>query len=504
MAVIKLIRWMRDKRAASHTLDSKSNRKRAKQFSLFVEKLEDRRLFAVSILNNGGNGFSGLSFNQSGGYVPPDTTGAAGPTAYVETVNQALALYPSKATGAGGITDSLSHFLFTTGGLSRADSGSGLSDPVVTYDEKIGRFIVGDQDVNFTTHVSAFDLAVSKTSNPTTLTAADWKFYKITTTEAGFDADYPGNFGYNADAFVFTLNMFGTSGGGHVQIVSVNSTDLSSAVAAPQVAKNDFADFSIRPTTMHDATPGDPMWFVTEHGNNLSIDVIKMSGVLSTTPSFTTTNLAVNAYSAPVSPLNPDGTQITNNIDSRIMKSAESNKTIVAAHTVAKSATQDVAQWYAIDVSGTAPTLSQQGRIDSGNKTYVMYPGIDINLAGEIGMSYMKAGNDTTTDYMSMFVTGRLPTDAIGTMQTAVLVPNATGIKAYTDFAAGHRAGDLSGINIDPVDGSFWAANEFANSQTSANWAGQSHVSSMNNLRVASQSQSYPSHIAYACLELHL
>ncbi len=34
--------------------------------------------------------------------------------------------------------------------------------------------------------------------------------------------------------------------------------------------------------------------------------------------------------------------------------------------------------------------------------------------------------------------------------------------------------------------------------------AGQSHVSSMNNLRVASQSQSYPSHIAYACLELHL
>jgi CubicO group peptidase (beta-lactamase class C family) len=33
---------------------------------------------------------------------------------------------------------------------------------------------------------------------------------------------------------------------------------------------------------------------------------------------------------------------------------------------------------------------------------------------------------------------------------------------------------------------------------------GQSHVSSMNNLRVASQLQSYPSHIAYVYLELHL
>ena len=35
-------------------------------------------------------------------------------------------------------------------------------------------------------------------------------------------------------------------------------------------------------------------------------------------------------------------------------------------------------------------------------------------------------------------------------------------------------------------------------------FSGQSHVSSMNNLRVASQLQSYPSHIAYVYLELHL
>ena len=96
--------------------------------------------------------------------------------------------------------------------MTRTDSGSGLSDPIVTYDEQIGRFIIGDQDVDFTTHVSAFDLAVSKTNNPTTLSTADWTFYKITTTESGYDADYPGNFGYNHDALVFTLNMFGVGG----------------------------------------------------------------------------------------------------------------------------------------------------------------------------------------------------------------------------------------------------------------------------------------------------
>ena len=184
---------------------------------LTLEALETRTVPSVTILNNGGNGYAALSFNQSGGYVPPDTCAAAGPSVDVETVNQTVAIYNPKSTGASATTASLSTFLFTTGHLTRADSGSGQSDPVVCYDEQIGRFIVGDQDVNFSTHVSAFDLAVSKTNNPTTLSTSDWTFYKITTTESGFDADYPGNFGYNHDAFVFTLNMFGVTGGGHVR-----------------------------------------------------------------------------------------------------------------------------------------------------------------------------------------------------------------------------------------------------------------------------------------------
>jgi hypothetical protein len=175
---------------------------------LRLERLEDRTVPAVSLLN--GSGYAGLNFSQSSGYVPPDTSGAAGPSAYVESVNQSIELFPNKAVSTGGLRDSLSHFFFTTGGLARADSGSGLSDPVVAYDELIGRFVVGDQDVNFSTHVSAFDLAVSRTNNPTSLSAADWAFFRITTTESGYDADYPGNFGYNRDAFVFTLNMFGS------------------------------------------------------------------------------------------------------------------------------------------------------------------------------------------------------------------------------------------------------------------------------------------------------
>lgn len=434
-----------------------------------LERLDERVLPSVSILNNGGNGYSGLSFNSSGGYVPPDTCGAAGPSVYVETVNQSLAIYNPKGTGASATTDSLSHFLFTTGGLTRADGGSGLSDPIVTYDEQIGRFIVGDQDVNFSTHVSAFDIAVSRTNNPTTLSAADWKFYKITTTESGFDADYPGNFGYNHDAFVFTLNMFGVTGGGHVQVVSANAADLMNAVASPQIVKNDLADFSVRPTTMHNSVAGDPMWLVTEHGDSHSIDVIKMTNVLGAA-SFAYTNLQVTAYSGAVFPRNPNNTVITNNMDSRILKSAEANNTIVAAHTVSISSTQDVVQWYAFNVSSGTPTLSQQGRVSAGANTYLYFPSIDINSSSQIGMTYMRSGTDTSSDFMSVWVTGRVSGDPSGTMQTPVIVPAGTGQTNYDDFTSGGRAGDLSGINVDPVDGTFWATNEFANTQATANW----------------------------------
>src|SRR5215831_5596615 len=105
----------------------------------------------ATIVNNNGNGYAALDFNQSGGYTPPDSQGAAGPSVYVETVNQEIAIYSPKATGASVIKTPLSSFLFTVGGLPHADNNSGLSDPVVLYNDQIGRFIIGDQDVNFKT-----------------------------------------------------------------------------------------------------------------------------------------------------------------------------------------------------------------------------------------------------------------------------------------------------------------------------------------------------------------
>ncbi len=129
------------------------------------------------------------------------------------------------------------------------------------------------------------------------------------------------------------------------------------------------------------------------------------------------------------------------------------------------SSTEDDIQWYRIDVTSGTPVLADQGRVSAGKNTYLYYPGIDINPSGQIGMSYMRSGTDSSTDYMSMYVTGRSPSDVAGTMATPVLVQ--AGLANYHDYY--QRAGDLSGINVD-TDGSFWAANEFANTETNPNW----------------------------------
>ncbi len=441
-----------------------------------LEALEDRCVPSVTIANNSGNGFTGLDFNQSnGGYVPPDTNGAVGPSSYVETVNQTVAIY-NKSTGASQSSSALSSFF---GSLAPVDSSGSFSDPVVTYDDNVpgqtasnGRFIVGDQNVDFNTGAGVFDIAVSKSATPGSLTSTDWNFYQINTTESGFFSDYPGNLGFNQDALVFTINQFNNgTGPSHVRVNAVSISDMVNGVAQSQLhfTQSNVNDLSMRPATEHNAAAGAAEWLISETGDNAHINVYKMQNLLSS-PSFTLTQVAVSSYSGVVAPLNPNGTSVTTNIDSRIQKAALSGNTLVATHAVSMSSTQDVARWYILDVSSGSPTLKDQGNVGAGNNTYLYYPGIDINSSGTIGMSYMRSGNDSSTDYMSMYVTGRTSSDPAGTMETSVLVPAGKGVANYTDFANPHRAGDLSGINLDPSNNSFWAANEFANTDATANW----------------------------------
>ena len=349
-----------------------------------LEQLEDRIVPSTTILNNPdqnnqGQGFAGLNFDNSVaatppyGFVPPDTVGAAGLDnlvwdsntqatvnhgPYVEGVNQAIAIYDKNSTGAPRtdsanrpVTASLYNFFHTVGGLPKVTANASFVDETVTFDELIphygsptngppGSFIIGDLERDTNTHQSVFDLAISTSDNPTTLTAADWSFLQITTTETTFatdvvnhqgqivpvslDADYPGNLGYNYDAIFITLDMDTvTPNLNHAEIIAVNPTTLehhkTDFYDLPALAHSiNYNQISVRPVTMHDSVTGDPMWLVTEHiksdGTSIdgkSIDVIKMQDYNTTDDSatFQTFNLKLPQqyqYAEARAPLNPD------------------------------------------------------------------------------------------------------------------------------------------------------------------------------------------------------
>src|SRR5205807_1261178 len=55
-----------------------------------------------------------------------------------------------------------------------------------------------------------------------------------------------------------------------------------------------------------------------------------------------------------------------------------------------------------------------------------LLPGDRRNAAGDVGMTYMRSGTDSATDYMSMYVTARQTCAAAGTMTALVTSPGGT------------------------------------------------------------------------------
>ena len=79
-------------------------------------------------------------------------------------------------------------------------------------------------------------------------------------------------------------------------------------------------------------------------------------------------NLAVTPYSQAVAPLNPNGTTITTNTDSRITKAAEADNTLVAAHTVAGEASA-LLHVMALDTKDLEQTLERIRAVDGISRT---------------------------------------------------------------------------------------------------------------------------------------
>ena len=211
---------------------------------------------------------------------------------------------------------------------------------------------------------------------------------------------------------------------------------------------------------MHGSAPGsDVMYFVQERSfgdgkfrtSRPDDRCAERQPDLSTTTTSTSTITVFRRL-----PQQPGGLINTN--DTTFLNADWRNGKLVATHSVGDFNDSDAhAAWYEFDAADAAaamPTLLQQGRLDPGDGISTYYPSVAITAGGTIGLTYMQS---SPSEYASMYVTGRSSGDSSGTMREGAVVAEGE------DFLDGFfRAGDYSGITVDPVDGStFWAANEY-------------------------------------------
>jgi sugar lactone lactonase YvrE len=395
-----------------------------------------------------GSKLEGMNFSNSGDGIPPDTNDAVGPTQVVEAINLTLRVY-DKTSGNILLTQSLSSLF----GI-RA-----FSDPYIVYDDIANRFVM----VVLTLNSQGGDgvaLVVSKDSN----VLDGW----LPTRDVDFGAnllDFP-KVGFNADAYVITGNLFGPSDL-PLQVIAVDKQ---------QLFQGNFVDYLYQrhpgfpdhyraevPAQMHGATAGMPMYLVEEAGydNGHAARVVTLTNELSNNPTFVDTDIPVDPYGAPPPANQPgrSGSVATNDttFSHADWRMINGQGMLVSAQNVSvpdDGRSTSRVRWYEFATTGT-PSLVQQGTINPGPgvSTYYGAPALDIN--GDIGITYMES---SSSEFVSMYVAGRLATDPLGTMGSGTVV--APGIATHTNF---FRTGDYGGMSVDPTNGlTFWAAHEYA------------------------------------------
>jgi hypothetical protein len=420
-----------------------------------VEALEDRLLMSVNVLGKL-NGMFQQEISSFTGFADPSI--AAGPNYLVEATGAGVE-FLSKATGKRVYEKSLPDFF-----LPLKTAGSGLSStgtydsPTATYNELLQRYVVVVTDNSFggvAPITSYLDVAVSKSSDPT----AGWIYDKVDIAQGSIFQGYVPKIGWNADAVVVSVTMSPPVTETYVnKVVVLDSSTLTSTDPKTwkvyETTRNDTSIFV--PAVMHGSKKGDPMWFaeVGVLGGNEYCGIIQMTNVLSNNPGFTN-YFAFTTHSMAAAPARqPGGGAI--NVQTHVMDVAWRNNELAVAWTGYESdanGSGNTVWWLEVNtqypqdpVHGTpyhSGEISQPG-VDIYN------PAIEIAPNGNLGMTYLES---SPTQYMTMFVTGMNPSKETD-MEPPV--PTHYGQAAYS-----YSAGDYAGISVDPVTGTFWAANTF-------------------------------------------
>ena len=411
-----------------------------------------------------GHGINGFTVTSA----PPDTNGAVGPNHYVQTVNNAFAIF-DKTTGAMVYGPVPINTLWSGFGGGCQTNNDG--DAIVNYDRISDRWVISQFSVSTTPFLQC--VAVSQTPDPT------GAYFRYSFQYTNFP-DYP-KMAVWPDAYYETFNTFtgGTTYAG-AEVCAYDRTKMLTGAAATQQCFTTSTSFGgLLASDLDGSTlpPAGSENYVISLGASANQLATWKFHIDWTTPANSTFAGPTSLATAPFSALCGGGTCVpqsgtTQKLDSladRLMfrfayRNFGDHEALVVTHSVT-AGTGGGVRWYELRPSAGNLAIFQQGTY-APDANYRWMSSAAMDQSGDIGVGFSRSGSTTKP---SISYTGRLAGDALGTLpQGEGTLVNGSGSQ-LTNLS---RWGDYSAMTVDPVDDcTFWYTNEYLKANGTFNWS---------------------------------
>jgi len=399
-------------------------------------------------------------------YAPPDSNLAVGPNHIVETVNIRLAVYNKSGTILAGPTDFRTFFAPLGGNCS-----AGASDPIVNYDRLADRWVISDVGIG-----SSYSecVAVSKTNDPT----GAYVLYAY-----GFNGalnDYPklgvwpttSNAAYLATYNIFNPGFIGADicGFDRTKMLAGTASAAQLCKMTPNTEGGYLPSDMDGPTAPTDGTPGLYISWQQSSPGQLYLRKLTMNFATATATLSAPTTISVANFTQACGACVPQlGTpQTLDTLSDRVMyrfavRHFADHDRAVVNHAVQTGTGQVAVRWYELYDPAGAVTVNQQGTF-APDTTYRWMGSIAEDKDGDIGLGYSASSSSI---HPGIRFTGRVPSDASGTMETEATI--LAGIGSQTGGLA--RWGDYTAMQVDPSDDcTFWYVNQYEKVSGQFNW----------------------------------
>jgi hypothetical protein len=450
-----------------------------------------------------GQGFTGPNGTYSVEYVPPDTDVAVGTTQVVSLDNVAFAVF-DKATGAVTAGPYNTNVLWSALGTSSTCEQENDGDGIVKFDQLAQRWIITQFALGATdTGPFADCIAISQTADAT----GSWTVFQFVPSSNGYFPDYP-KLAVWPNVYSMTFDMFNSTGTVYegAGICGIDRSALlagnNPTIVCAQLASTDYAllpvdlDGSTYPATGAKAlyieqnstsAPATQLYMYRAAYNftagTVSVDArvtITVTSYNSSTCSNTrqcvpqpphTGSLPAGETFASESTLDTLAYHLMHRAAYRNFGSYES--ITLSAPVLPSSGSNTAERWYEIRTPFATPTVYQQSTYSPDTSLYRWMGSIAQDHQGNMLMGY---SGSSSTVFPSVYITGRLNTDTLNTMESESQV--FAGVNSQVNvtigggsYPYGYRWGDYTAMMLDPNDCTFWYTGEYLKQAGLFNWS---------------------------------